>query len=90
MEFERVKNTNELKKLLENFFTDEFMLENTNFESYKAFQYSSAVFVNWNAEELIYNVENLDNFVKESTKFSSWNEMVHAGVDKKLSNVIKA
>ena len=90
MKFEHVKNTDELKWLLESFFTDEFMLENTNFESYKAFRYSSAVFVNWNAEELIYDAENLDNFVKESTKFSSWNEMVHAGVDKKLSNDMKA
>lgn len=74
----------ELRKLLEEVFTDTYMHQNTNFENFKAFCYSSAVIVNWQADTLIYRRDLLDAFVAESTKFSSWNEMVKDAVDKKF------
>ena len=65
-----------LMKLLEDIFTDEFMREHTRFENFDGFQYSSAVMVNWKADVLIYAAPLLDAFVKESTRFASWDEMV--------------
>ena len=69
-------NAPELLKLLEDIFTDEFMREHTRFENFDGFQYSSAVMVNWKADVLIYAAPLLDAFVKESTRFASWDEMV--------------
>lgn len=45
------------------------MQKHTNFKSFDSFKYSSAVIVNWNAEDLIYYESLMDSFVKESTKF---------------------
>ena len=39
------------------------------------------MFVNWNADQLVYNEEALDNFVRESTRFSCWDEMVCTATD---------
>ena len=87
MDFESVKYTERLKNIFKSIFTKEFMCKNTNFEDFKSFQYSSAVFVNWNAEELVYDTDNLDNFVRESTKFSSWDKMVRSAVDEKIQSI---
>ena len=38
------------KKLLETIFTDEFMQAETNFEAFRDFQSSSAVFTNWKSD----------------------------------------
>lgn len=80
--FEYVDASPEFKEHLKTIFTDEFMQEMTNFQSFEAFQYSSAVFVNWKSDVMVYNAEVLDNFVRESTKFSSWEEMVCTAADK--------
>ena len=41
-----------LRQLLEEIFTDAFMRENSNFENFEAFRYSSAVIADWNAPRL--------------------------------------
>ncbi|MDR1573091.1 MAG: hypothetical protein LBS24_02145 [Clostridiales Family XIII bacterium] len=79
--YEFVGNSDKLKGLLEEVFTDEFMRCNTNFENFEAFRYSGAVIINWDAEVLIYNRERLDSFVNESTSFSTWNEMIKSACD---------
>lgn len=59
-------------------FTDEFMEKYTSFQTFEAFRYSSAVLVNWDADIWHYSPELLDLFVRESTCFTSWDEMVRA------------
>ena len=81
MEFEYVDYPQELKLLLEQIFSDDFMQGHTRFQTFEAFQYSSAVFVNWKAEQLIYPKVPFDNFVKESTEFDTWDAMVRAAAD---------
>ncbi len=71
------------KKLLQDIFTDEFMQENTNFRSFEGFQYSSAVIINWKSDKMIYAKLLMDGFVKESTRFQSWDEMVMAAADQR-------
>ncbi len=72
------------KKLLEVIFTDEFMEKHTNFKNFEGFKYSSAVITNWNSEYMVYAKLLMDNFVKESTCFSEWDEMVIAATDQKF------
>lgn len=69
-------NAPELMKLLEDIFTDAFMQQHTRFESFEGFRYSSAVILNWKADTLIYAPLLLDAFVRESTQFGDWDEMV--------------
>lgn len=71
-------NAPELMKLLEDVFTDEFMKEHTRFDNFDGFKFSSAVMVNWNADTIVYAPLLLDSFVKESTQFSDWDEMVRS------------
>ena len=68
-----LENAPELMRLLEDIFTDDFMQE-----SFEGFRYSSAVMVNWKADTLIYAPPLLDAFVKESTDFATWDEMVRS------------
>ena len=70
-----------LVALLADIFTDSFMAENTRFETFVGFRYSSAVILNWEADTLIFSQTLLDSFVRESTDFSSWDEMVHRATD---------
>ncbi|MCU6762301.1 Uncharacterised protein [uncultured Roseburia sp.] len=72
------------RQLLKSIFTDEFMKSFTNFENFEGFQYSSAVITNWNSERMVYSQLLMDNFVRESTRFSSWNEMVIAASDQRF------
>lgn len=81
MAFQYVDYPQELKDLMVQIFDDAFMQANTRFESFEGFRYSSAVFVNWNSDQLIYDDMLLDRFVQESTRFSSWNEMVQTATD---------
>ncbi len=74
----------EFRKLLNAIFSDEFMQKNTNFENFEGFQYSSAVIANWEADRMVYARLLMDNFVKESTKFSTWEEMVKAAAEEKF------
>ena len=71
-------NAPELMKLLEDIFTDEFMQQHTRFESFEGFQFSSAVILNWKADTIVYAPLLLDSFVKESTQFADWDEMVRS------------
>ena len=77
MAFVYVDYPPEFRDLLAKIMNDGFMAANTKFPSFEGFRYSSAVFVNWNSDPLVYNEEVFDNFVKESTRFGSWNEMMH-------------
>ena len=85
-----VNMDDEFRKLLAEIFTDEFMRNNTNFENFEGFQYSSAVIVNWNAEKMVYARLLMDNFVRESTRFSSWDEMVRAAADERFGRPVSA
>lgn len=76
-----VEMDSKTRELLNEIFTDEFMKENTNFDNFEGFQYSSAVIANWKAERMVYAQLLMDNFVKESTRFSSWTQMVMAAAD---------
>lgn len=71
----------ELKRLLQQLLGDAFMRKHSRFQSFEAFRYSSAVFVNWNRDQMIYDEAVFDNFVKESTVFSSWDEMIRTATD---------
>lgn len=71
----------QFKKLLDMIFTDEFMRENTNFDNFEGFRYSSAVITNWDSDKMVYAQLLMDHFVKESTRFDSWEEMVKAAAD---------
>ena len=83
MAFVTVKNDEALKRFFESIFTDAFMRVHTNFESFEFFQYSSAVIADWTAAEMVYNEELLDLFVRESTRFQSFDEMIRAAVAEK-------
>jgi len=76
-----INNTQELKDLLNRIFTDEFMQKHTNFKNFEGFRYSSAVMASWDAPRLVYSLVVFNNFVKESTEFESWDEMVKAATD---------
>lgn len=69
------------RSLLEKIFNDGFMKAHTNFDNFEGFKYSSAVICNWNADQLVYAQLLMDNFVKESTEYSTWEEMVKAASD---------
>ena len=72
MAFAYVPMSPDDKKLLEMIFTDEFMQAETNFEAFRDFQSSSAVFTNWKSDIMVYNEEVFDGFVRESTRFTSY------------------
>lgn len=76
-----IKDGQRMVRLLDDIFTDDFMQANTNFENFDQFKFSSAVFLNWNAETLVYPELLLTNFVKESTRFSDFDEMVISATD---------
>ncbi|MBB5264283.1 hypothetical protein HNP82_001394 [Catenibacillus scindens] len=80
----RVEADEKFKKLLQTIFTDEFMQKYTNFDNFEGFQYSSAVITNWNADTMVYARLLMDNFVKESTQFQTWDEMVMKASDEKF------
>ena len=79
-----VEVDDKLRNLLNIIFSDEFMQANTNFENFEAFQYSSAVITNWKSDHMVYAQLLMDNFVKESTRFSSWEEMVQAAAEQRF------
>lgn len=76
-----IENSEKLRGLLKEIFTGDFMQEYTNFTSFEYFRYSSAVIVNWNAEKMIYDEDLLNLFVRESTRFRSFDEMVKTATD---------
>lgn len=79
-----VDSSKEFKQLLETIFNDSFMKKYTTFENFEGFKYSSAVMTNWEADQMIYSKIVFDNFVKESTQFASWDEMVMTATDEKF------
>lgn len=84
MAYITINNDDKFKKLLNDIFTDEFMRQCTNFESFEYFKYSSAVIANWEAEKMVYDEKLLDMFVNESTRFSSFDEMVRTASDRRF------
>lgn len=83
MGFVYIDDAPQTMRLLNEVFTDDFMAAHTKFQSFEGFRYSSAVIVNWNAQRLVYDSALLDLFVRESTGFSSWDEMVRAATDER-------
>ena len=81
MAFQYVDYPQKMKDLLMQIFDDSFMQANTRFQSFEGFRYSSAVFVNWNSDCHIYDDALLDRFVQESTRFSTWDEMIQTATD---------
>lgn len=81
MAFVYADNSPQFRELLGKIMNDNFMVAHTKFPSFEGFRYSSAVFVNWNADELVYNEEAFNNFVRESTQFQDWDEMVRVATD---------
>ncbi|MCI8992416.1 MAG: hypothetical protein HFG80_06795 [Eubacterium sp.] len=79
-----VEVDDKLRKLLDTIFTDEFMQTHTNFDNFEGFQYSSAVITNWKSDHMVYAQLLMDNFVKESTCFSGWEEMVKCAADERF------
>ena len=61
------------------------MQKYTNFENFEAFRYSSAVITDWTAPRMVYSKLLMDGFVNESTRFSSWDEMVTTATDMRFS-----
>lgn len=80
-----VEADEEFKRLLGIIFTDNFMRKNTRFNNFEAFKYSSAVMTNWNSDQMIYSQSVFNNFVKESTDFNTWEEMVKKATDERFS-----
>ncbi len=76
-------NNDKFKKILDDVFTDEFMQKYTNLENFEAFKYSSAVICDWTQPRLVYSKTLLDGFVRESTQFRSWDEMVMRATDER-------
>ena len=76
-----VEMDDEFRKLLDIIFNDDFMKAHTNFDNFEGFKYSSAVIANWNADRMVYAELLMDNFVKESTEYATWEEMVKAAAD---------
>ena len=56
------------------------------FPAFRDFQSSSAVFTNWKSDIMVYNEEVFDGFVRESTRFTSWDEMVRTAADRAFSD----
>ena len=80
----RIEADEKFRKLLTVIFTDDFMKRNTNFANFEGFKYSSAVITNWNSERMVYARLLMDNFVRESTRFKSWEEMVMTACDERF------
>jgi hypothetical protein len=57
-------------------FTDAFMREYTNCNSFDEFMFSSAVFVNWDDDLLVYSKSRFDAFVSEVSSFRTWDAML--------------
>lgn len=83
-DFEFLPDGQKLVALLKDIFSDEFMKAHTRFESFEGFRYSSAVIVSWDRETLVYSRTLLDHFVRESTDFTGWDEMVRAATDERF------
>ena len=78
-----INYTQELKDLLNRIFSDEFMQKHTNFKNFEGFRYSSAVMCTWDSPRLVYSKTLLDGFVRESTDFDTWDELVMTASDER-------
>lgn len=89
MSYVTVRNDDRLKGLLKEIFTDEFMQQHTNFESFTYFCYSSAVITNWEADPMVYDDFLLNRFVQESTEFDTFDNMVRAATDARFGREMR-
>lgn len=62
-------------------FNDVFMKAYTNCNSFDEFMFSSAVFINWESEVLVYSKIQFNIFVSETTSFKTWDEMIQKGTE---------
>lgn len=83
-QYVRVPAGEKFWNLLDMIFTDEFMKKYTNFDNFDNFKYSSAVMVNWGQEYMIYSENVFNHFIVESTRFTTWNDMVMKAADEKF------
>ena len=60
------------------------MQKHTKLENFEAFRYSSAVMVTWDSPRLVFSKTLLDGFVRESSEFDSWDEMVKTASDERF------
>ena len=56
-------------------FTNEFMEKYTNFFNFKALQFSSMVWIDWDQDVVATRKSLLDRFIAGSSVFSTWDEM---------------
>lgn len=73
----------ETKEELFELFDDEFMHKYTNLDSFEAFTFSGAVFVNWQAETIMGPRAAFDCCVRGKTQFDTWEEMYRTAVHNK-------
>ncbi|MDR0874894.1 MAG: hypothetical protein LBN12_01645 [Clostridiales Family XIII bacterium] len=78
-DFVKIPFSQETRANLRAVFDDAFMQANTNCADFDAFMFSSAVFVNWDDDLLVYSKSRFDTFVSEATRFEDWDEMLRAG-----------
>ncbi|MBV7273325.1 hypothetical protein I6U48_10435 [Clostridium sp. PL3] len=70
----------ETKEELFELFSDEFMKKYTNLDSFEAFTFSGAVFIDWQAKVIMGSREAFDCCVKGKTQFNTWEEMYRKAV----------
>jgi hypothetical protein len=73
--------TKETRENLYAIFNEDFMETYTNCGNFNEFMFSSAVFVNWDDDVLVYSKKQFDDFVAETTRFGSWEEMMNKGAE---------
>lgn len=83
MAFVTIDNDEKFRGFLAAIFSDGFMARHTNFTSFKFFRYASAVIANWEAEKMTYDEELMELFVKESTGFESFEQMIRTAIEEK-------
>lgn len=81
-----LRNDEKLRRFFAAIFTDDFMHSHTRFEKFEYFRYSSAVILNWDSEQPLYDETLLDLFVEESTDFHSFDEMIRAASEAHFAN----
>jgi hypothetical protein len=75
-DIEKVPFSEDTRKGVSVIFNDAFMQEYTNCKSFDEFMFSSAVFINWDSDLLVYSKSQFDMFVSEVSVFSTWDEML--------------
>ena len=83
----RIVFLEESRKNLHAVLNEGFMQKYTKCENLDAFMFSSAVFVNWDDDLLVYSKARLDAFVSETTQFEAWEEMLAKASEEYASGI---